>query len=117
MAQQRVSVSMTIGALLVVALAAGGAGFVAGRQHERRSVRRDWNLVSVVVAARELPAGTVVTPDDLLVRQVPEQYVGSAVVRAEAASQVVYQTTLVALAEGDQVPWSAFEPRPRDAGR
>jgi pilus assembly protein CpaB len=72
-------------------------------------VRKGWNLVPVVVAAVDIPEGTVVTMEMLSQRSVPEQFVTSSVVKPDSASYVVNQKVLVAVAAGDPLLWSQFE--------
>jgi pilus assembly protein CpaB len=72
-------------------------------------VRRGWNLVPVVVAATDIPEGTVVTFDMISQRQVPEQFVTSSVVKPDSANYVVNQKVLVPLQAGDLLLWSEFE--------
>ncbi|HLL54326.1 MAG TPA: Flp pilus assembly protein CpaB [Myxococcaceae bacterium] len=76
---------------------------------ERDRVRRGWNLVPVVVAAVDIPEGTVVSVDMISQRNVPEQFVTSSVVKPDSASYVVNQKVLVALQAGDPLLWSQFE--------
>ncbi|HYV48830.1 MAG TPA: SAF domain-containing protein [Myxococcaceae bacterium] len=71
--------------------------------------RRGWNLVPVVVAAVDIPEGTVVTLDMVSQRQVPEQFVTSSVVRPESASHIVNQKILVPVQAGDPLLWTQFE--------
>jgi len=97
---------------LIVALALGLlAGVVSyfALLKERRDVRRGWNLVPVVVAATDIPEGTVVTFDMISQRPVPEQFVTSSVVKPDSASYIVNQKVLVPLQTGDPLLWSQFE--------
>ena len=93
---------------LVLAVFAGAIAFSAIKKKES-DVRRGWNLVPVVVAASDIPEGTVVTLDMISQRPVPEQFVTSSVVRPESASHVVNQKILVPLQAGDPLLWSQFE--------
>jgi pilus assembly protein CpaB len=72
-------------------------------------VRRGWNLVPVVVAAQDVPEGTVITFDMISQRSVPEQFVTSSVVKPDSANYVVNQKVLVPLQQGDPLLWSQFE--------
>jgi len=97
---------------LFVALALGlSAGLVAysAIKSKEAQVRRGWNLVSVVVAATDIPEGSIITADMISQRPVPEQFVTSSVVKPDAASYVVNQKVLVSLQAGDPVLWSQFE--------
>jgi pilus assembly protein CpaB len=97
---------------LVVALVLGLlAGIVAWSAIKKKEadVRRGWNLVPVVVAAQDIPEGTVITFDMISQRSVPEQFVTSSVVKPDSASYVVNQKVLVPLQSGDPLLWSQFE--------
>jgi pilus assembly protein CpaB len=97
---------------LVVALVLGLlAGIVAWSAIKKKEadVRRGWNLVPVVVAAQDVPEGTVITFDMISQRSVPEQFVTSSVVKPDSASYVVNQKVLVPLQAGDPLLWSQFE--------
>jgi pilus assembly protein CpaB len=93
---------------LVLGLLAGVVAYSAIKKKEA-DVRRGWNLVPVVVAAQDIPEGTVVTFDMISQRSVPEQFVTSSVVKPDSASYVVNQKVLVPLQGGDPLLWSQFE--------
>jgi pilus assembly protein CpaB len=93
---------------LVLGLLAGVIAYSAIKKKEA-DVRRGWNLVPVVVAAQDVPEGTVITFEMISQRSVPEQFVTSSVVRPDSASYVVNQKVLVALQAGDPLLWSQFE--------
>ncbi len=93
---------------LVLGLLAGVVAYSAIKKKEA-DVRRGWNLVPVVVAASDIPEGTVVTFDMISQRSVPEQFVTSSVVKPDSASYVVNQKVLVPLQQGDPLLWSQFE--------
>jgi pilus assembly protein CpaB len=61
--------------LLSVALASGGLAASQVHERERRAARELGPAVEVVVAARDLRAGTRVTPDAIRVRRVPARFV------------------------------------------
>ena len=85
---------------------------VAGYSWIQRKVveaKRGWNLVPVVVAAQDIPEGSVVTFDVISQRSVPEQFVTSSVVKPDSASYVVNHRVLVPLQAGDMLLWSQFE--------
>jgi pilus assembly protein CpaB len=96
--------------LLVALILAGLAGAIAFSAIKKKEadVRRGWNLVPVVVAASDIPEGTVITLDMISQRPVPEQFVTSSVVRPESANHVVNQKVLVPLQAGDPILWSQF---------
>jgi len=56
---------------LVLAIAAGGAAFYLISQAQQQAGQEDLQTVSVVVAARDIPARKPIEPDDLVVRDVP----------------------------------------------
>ena len=93
---------------LVLGLLAGVVAYSAIKKKES-DVRKGWNLVPVVVAAQDIPEGTVVTIDMVSQRQVPEQFVTSSVVKPDSASYIVNQKVLVSLQAGDPLLWSQFE--------
>lgn len=84
------------------------AGYVRMRRAEQ-AIRHDWSLVPVVVAAQDLPEGTLVTMEMITQRNVPEQFVTSSVVKPDSASYIVNQRTLFPLQAGDPLLWTAFE--------
>lgn len=59
---------------LAVITVCGAAGFFLG-QHRVERAKRGWNLLPVVTAARDLPAGAVVKPGDFVEGVAPEQFV------------------------------------------
>jgi pilus assembly protein CpaB len=93
---------------LVLGLLAGVVAYSAIKKKES-DVRRGWNLVPVVVAAQDIPEGTVVSFDMISQRSVPEQFVTSSVVKPDSATYVVNQKVLVPLQAGDPLLWSQFE--------
>ncbi len=78
-------------------------------ERERAEVRKGWNLVPVVVAAVDLPEGTVVTSEHLSQRSVPEQFVTGSIIKPDSVSFVLGQRVLVPVAAGDGLLWSQFE--------
>lgn len=56
---------------LVLAIAAGGAAFFLINQAQQQAGQGELQKVSVVVAARDIPARKPIEPDDLVVREVP----------------------------------------------
>lgn len=93
---------------LVLGLLAGVVAYSAIKKKEA-DVRRGWNLVPVIVAAEDIPEGTVVTFDMVSQRSVPEQFITSSVVKPDSASYIVNQKVLVPLQKGDPLLWSQFE--------
>lgn len=74
----------------------------------RRSHNSGYNLVPVVVAAVDMPEGTLVTFDHISQRSVPEQFVTSSVVKPDSASYVVGQRLQNAVQAGDPLRWADF---------
>ena len=97
---------------LLIALTLGAiAGIVSygAIKAKESAVRRGWNLVTVAVADKAIPAGTVVTYELIAQRDVPETFVTSSVVKPESSSYVVGQKVLVDLQRGDPLLWSHFQ--------
>ncbi len=66
-------------------------------------------LTPVVVAAVDIPAGTVVTFDMISQRSVEDRFVTVSVVKPDSASYIVNQKTMVPVLAGDVMRWSFFE--------
>lgn len=97
---------------LIIAIVLGVvAGFVAfsAIKRKEREVKAGWNLVPIIVAAQDIPEGTVVSYDMVSQRPVPEQFVTSSVVKPDSSSYIVGQKVLVPLQAGDPLLWSQFE--------
>lgn len=93
---------------LVLGLLAGVLAYSAIKKKER-DVRKGWKLVSVLVAAQDIPEGTQVTLDMVAQRGVPESFVTASVVKTGNEKYVVDQKLLVPLQKGDPLLWSQFE--------
>jgi pilus assembly protein CpaB len=93
---------------LVLGLVAGAVAYW-GVQREKIRVRKDWNLVPVIVASQDIAEGTTIGADMLSQRPVPEQFVTSSVVKPDSASYVIGQKVLVPVQSGDLLLWSQFE--------
>lgn len=65
-------------------------------------------LVPVVVAAVDIPAGTTVTIDMLSQRSVEARLVSSSFVTPDSATSIVNRQTLVPLVAGDALRWVFF---------
>jgi pilus assembly protein CpaB len=81
------------------------SGFVS---RVRTQVHRPWTLVSVIVAARDLPEGTRITEGMLSTRAVPEVNVSTSVVRPEGLEYAISRTLEFPLQAGDPLLWSQF---------
>lgn len=70
--------SAPVGILLILlGLTAAGGAYVLGErsvEDKRAAVRRGWVMKKVIVAARDLPNGTVLKREDLAVADIPEQF-------------------------------------------
>lgn len=67
------------------------------------------HLTVVVVTSKALPAGHVVTMDDITQATIPDALATASLVKPDSASYVVNQKLLVPLAARDPLPWAAFE--------
>jgi pilus assembly protein CpaB len=111
--QPKVPFSLTRGttpfvAALVLFIFCGVVGTVALRAVER-DVKKPWNLVPIVVARTNIAEGTELTLEQLSVRQVPEQFVTSSIVKPEAFRYVTGQRIMVPVQAGDPLMWSEFQ--------
>ncbi|MBL8911403.1 MAG: hypothetical protein JNM17_11980 [Archangium sp.] len=75
------------------------------------------NLYPVTVAARDLSTGAVVKMDDLSQRGIPDALATRAIVKPDSVSYVANQPLAVPLANGDSIPWHAFENVPTIEGQ
>jgi Flp pilus assembly protein CpaB len=73
-------------------------------------------LVAVVVAAEDLPAGTVVTLERVSQRSLPEAWVTSSVVTPDSVSYIVSYRTKLPMLKGDPILWSYMATRKTDLG-
>jgi pilus assembly protein CpaB len=70
--------------------------------------RRGWVLKPCVVAATDIPAGSVLTFDMLAERKVPEQFVTPNEIPVQDAAGTLGKRTLVSLQAGEPLRWSEF---------
>ncbi len=63
----------------------------------------------VIVAATELPAGTVLSADNLATRSIPERFLSSTSIEPESLNAVEGQKLMVALKPGDPIDKGALE--------
>jgi pilus assembly protein CpaB len=95
-----------------------GGGLISGFMtwqwvtKQTEDVRAGWNLVPVVVAARDIREGEVMTFDKVIQRAVPGQFVSSSFVKPDGANFIMNQRLLVPVRAGDPLLWSQFETRP-----
>ena len=106
---------MIIGLGLVLAVVAGGAAFYLVNQANQRAGQGDLQKVSVVVAAKEIPARQAIVAEDVQVREVPvDQTNANGIVTEPAtvigripavtifAGQLVTQNLLASTQAGDE---------------
>ncbi|WP_242608367.1 Flp pilus assembly protein CpaB [Achromobacter xylosoxidans] len=95
-------------AVPLLALAAGLVAAWAVREHVRQRVdtlagEHREAMVSRLVAARDLPAGTELTPAHLAIRDIPAQWAPAASIEPRDGDSVLGTRLGVALAQGDPV--------------
>lgn len=101
--EQKKPVGLVLGLVIGVLI-----GLAVGGVWTNHKAREGWNLVPVIVAAQDLPEGTVITFDHLSQRSIPEQFVTSSVVKPIAAEYIVNQKLLVPVQQGDAMIWTHF---------
>ncbi len=94
-------------AALFALAAAVATWFALARTREK--ARAGWDLVPVLVAAKQLPEGSLVSVELLAKSALPEQFATPSVVRPESLSLVEGQRLKMALRPGDLLLWSHFE--------
>jgi pilus assembly protein CpaB len=67
-------------------------------------------VTAVLVAADDLPAGTVITVDKLSQRTLPSEFVTRSLVRPDAASYLVGQRTRLPIVAGEPLLWTYVTP-------
>lgn len=97
-----------LGLFLLLGFMGGVVGYSAVAK-AKTDARKGWNLVPVVVAAKDISENSTVTMEMISQRAVPEQFVTSSVVRPDSASYIVGQKVLVAVQAGDYLLWTQFE--------
>ena len=100
----------TVAGLFIGGFAFGVLGFLRVKQADYDQ-RHGWVLAPVVVAARDLAPGTVVTFDDLSQRSIPDLMVTPSMVKPDLAESIVNRHLRVPLREGDPLWAALFEPR------
>ncbi len=96
--------------LAAVAVGVVASGLSLAEGWKRRHTRCCFDLVPVVVVTHDLPAGAVLTWDDLSQRSIPEQFAGAQDVRPDAVGRAVGMRLRAALGEGERLSWLALEP-------
>ena len=77
-----------------------------------RLASADEELTPVVLAAVDIPAGTVVTMEMLSQRSVPRRLVTSSIVKPDSASYIVNQRIRRPMLQGDLMAWNNFDAPP-----
>ncbi|SHH24861.1 Flp pilus assembly protein CpaB [Massilia sp. CF038] len=102
--------------LLVGAVGLGVLCFVGANYYLRTTLSRaeaklagEYKTRKIMVAKAEIPAGGMLTADNLAVRSVPERYLGSTVLEPDAFDMVVGQKLMVPLKPGDPIDRAALE--------
>jgi len=95
--------------ILLVSIAAGLAAFwLTGNylRHERERILGGAKRIFVVVAERELPAGTVLKNSDLAKALVFQSNVGARAVLPESVREIIDKKLLYNINRGDPILWS-----------
>lgn len=98
--------------ILFTAILAGLIAFgltVRYLRHERERMIADARRVEVVVAAADLPAGSVLKHDDLARKMVFQRSVGARVIMPESVREIIGKKLLFNLNRGDPVQWSDID--------
>ncbi|MDX2014784.1 MAG: SAF domain-containing protein [Myxococcaceae bacterium] len=66
-------------------------------------------VTAVVVAAVDLPAGSVITLEKVSQRLLPTEFVTRSMVRSDAASSIVEQRTRLPIVAGEPLLWTYLE--------
>jgi Flp pilus assembly protein CpaB len=88
---------------VVLALAAGGAAFFLINQAQQQAGQSGLKTVSVVVAARPIPARKPVEADDLAVRQVPLDPTNSEAIIVKQPDQVIGRVLAVSVLQDQMI--------------
>lgn len=95
--------------ILLIAIVAGLAAFwLTGKylRYERERILGDAKRVLVVVADRDLPAGTVLKNVDLAKTLVFQSNVGGRAILPESAREIIGKKLLYNIGRGDPIQWS-----------
>ncbi|MBL8923561.1 MAG: hypothetical protein JNJ54_32200 [Myxococcaceae bacterium] len=96
--------------LALTSLLSVGGWLWGGRQAHR--MRFGWHLKTVVLTTRAMPAGTVLSPDDLTTGGLPEQFVTDSLVPVADLRTVLGRRLTVDVSKNDAVAFAHFAPRP-----
>jgi Flp pilus assembly protein CpaB len=87
---------------VVVALA-----YFDQRSADKRA-RMGWDLVPILVVSEDVPAGTVLTANQLRQRQMPSQFLTPGMLRPDSYKMVIGERVRINLTKGDLLLWSEF---------
>lgn len=92
------------------ALLAGVLGYLGLRDREK-TLRAGWDTISVVVASKDLPEGTVLSEDNLEASAMPERFFSGSMLRPEeiGTKHVLGRKVSVPMAKGDPLLWTFIE--------
>ncbi|MDX2014782.1 MAG: SAF domain-containing protein [Myxococcaceae bacterium] len=88
-----------------VGLVGGAAAWTLAKRAELNA-RRGWYLVPVVVAAKDLTPGTLVTMETVTQRSIPEQFVTDSTVKPDSVKDVIGRPVTSPVAAGEALRWS-----------
>lgn len=95
--------------ILFVSILAGLIAFgltVKYLQHEREKILAEAKRVEVVVAAADLPAGSIIKQGDIAKKQVFQRSVGARVIMPESAREIIGKKLLFNINRADPIQWS-----------
>lgn len=107
----RILIAWWAATALVGSTGIGGGALIWGRWNATRA-GSGWLLVPVLVMTRRLPGGSVLAAADLEVRRVPEQFVTTSAVSADAVTRLPGQRLLVGVEQGDLLSFSHLSRSP-----
>ena len=113
--QSRSPVPAPVSGFLLGAVAGLCLAAAFGYPYAARKARQGWNLVPVIVAAADLPAGSVITYDVISQRPVPEQFATPSLLRPDHAAEIINLRLRVPLSAGDPIHTAYFEAAPAGA--
>ncbi len=86
-------------------------------RHEQQRILGDARRIFVVVAGHDLPAGSILKPDDLAKAPVFQSSVGGRVILPDAVRDILGKKLLFNIGRGDPIQWSDLDvPMPTESG-
>lgn len=104
------NMALVISLLLGVAAAALMFGYIKKSVGEQTA---GWDMQRVLVAAEDLPAGTVLTEQNVVARSYPSKYVSERSILPGSAEMVIGGELLVAVQRGTPIMWTDIRPAVR----